>query len=54
MSRAAIIEQLKETQQMLGKLLALLDAGERDRLAAHLYQARREYRRACETAGKSG
>jgi hypothetical protein len=27
---------------------------ERDRFVAHLYQARREYRRTCETAGKSG
>jgi hypothetical protein len=27
---------------------------ERDRFAAHLYQSRREYRRASETAGKSG
>jgi hypothetical protein len=27
---------------------------ERDRFVAHLYQARQEYRRTCETAGKSG
>jgi len=27
---------------------------ERDRFAAHLYQSRREYRVASETAGKSG
>jgi hypothetical protein len=27
---------------------------ERDRFAAHLYQSRREYRSASETAGKSG
>ena len=27
---------------------------ERDRFVAHLYQARREYRRTCEAAGKSG
>ena len=38
---------------MLGKLLALLETGERDRFAAHLYQSRREYRRVCETTGKS-
>jgi hypothetical protein len=38
-------------------LLALLQSTtpvERDRFVAHLYQARREYRRMCETAGKSG
>jgi hypothetical protein len=27
---------------------------ERDRFVSHLYQSRREYRRACKTAGKSG
>src|SRR4029077_20399371 len=27
---------------------------ERDRFVSHLYQSRREYRRTCETAGKSG
>jgi hypothetical protein len=27
---------------------------ERDRFVSHLYQARRHYRRTCETAGKSG
>ena len=27
---------------------------ERDRFVSHLYQARREYRRTCETSGKSG
>ena len=37
--RGIVIEQLKEAQQMLGKLLALLETGERDRLAAHLYQS---------------
>jgi len=37
-------------------LLALLQSAsvERDRFVFHLYQSRREYRRACETAGKSG
>jgi hypothetical protein len=38
------------------KLLALLQSTpvERDRFVPHLYQSRREYRRTCETAGKSG
>jgi hypothetical protein len=40
----------------LEKLLALLQSAPvwRDRFVSHLYQARREYRRTCETAGKSG
>jgi hypothetical protein len=45
MNRAAVIEQLKQTQEMLARLLALLEAGEGDKFAAHLYQSRREYRR---------
>jgi hypothetical protein len=38
------------------RLHALLQSmlSERDRFAAHLYQSRKEYRRASETAGKSG
>ena len=38
------------------KLRLLLQSmlAERDRFAAHLYQSRREYRSASETAGKSG
>jgi hypothetical protein len=38
------------------KLRLLLQSmlAERDRFAAHLYQSRREYRTASETAGKSG
>jgi hypothetical protein len=38
------------------RLHALLQSilAERDRFAAHLYQSRREYRKASETAGKSG
>jgi hypothetical protein len=40
----------------LKKLLTLLQSTPvaRDRFASHLYQSRRAYRRACETAGKSG
>jgi hypothetical protein len=41
MNRAAVIEQLKETLQALEKLPVLLESGERDRFAAHLYQSRR-------------
>ena len=43
-------------QKTLEKLLTLLQSApiERDRFVSHLYQSRREYRRACETAGKSG
>jgi prephenate dehydrogenase len=44
MNRAAVIEQLKQTQEMLAKLLALLEAGEADKFAAHVYQSRRQYR----------
>ncbi|HEY5814305.1 MAG TPA: hypothetical protein VIT23_16825 [Terrimicrobiaceae bacterium] len=54
MNRAAVIEQLKQTQEMLDKLLALLESSEADKFAAHLYQSRREYRYACDRAGKSG
>jgi hypothetical protein len=46
MNRAAVIEQLKQTQEILAKLLAVLEAGEADKFAARLYQARREYRSA--------
>jgi hypothetical protein len=37
-------------------LLTLLQSApvERDRFVSHLYRSRREYRRTCETAGKSG
>ena len=52
MNRAAVIEQLKQTQEMLAKLLALLEAGEADKFAAHLYQSRRQYRRTSERPNK--
>ena len=54
MNRAAVIEQLKQTQETLNKLLALLQSSEADKFVAHLYQARKQYRRVCERAGKSG
>jgi hypothetical protein len=43
-NRAAVIEQLKRTQETLGRLLTLLESGETDRFVAHLYQARKQYR----------
>jgi hypothetical protein len=43
--------QILKTKTALEKLLALL---ERDRFVYHLYQPRREYRRTCESIGKSG
>ena len=36
------------------RVLLQIMLAERDRFAAHLYQSRREYRTASETAGKSG
>ena len=56
MNRAALIDQIEEARKTLEKLLALLQSApvERDRFVSHLYQARRAYRRTCETAGKSG
>ena len=55
MNRAALIEQIQEARKTLEKLLALLQSApvERDRFVSHLYQARRAYRRTCETAAKS-
>jgi hypothetical protein len=52
MNRAAVIEQLKQTQDTLARLLALLEAGEADRFAAHLYPSRRQYRRTSERPDK--
>jgi hypothetical protein len=52
MNRAAVIEQLKRTHETLAKLLALLEAGESDKFAAHLYQSRRQHRRTCERPNK--
>ena len=52
MNRAAVVEQLKQTQQMLAKLLALLESGEADQFATHVYQSRRQYRRVSERPGK--
>ena len=56
MKRKALVERIEEARTVLEKLLTLLQAApvERDRFVSHLYQARREYRQTCETAGKSG
>ena len=54
MNPAAVIEQIRATQQTLEKLRALLESSEQDRFASHLYGSRREYRSTCERAGKSG
>jgi len=54
MHRETFIEKLTEIQQTVGQLLSQLQASEHDRFAAHLYRSRKEYRSACERAGKSG
>jgi hypothetical protein len=56
MNRTALIDQIEQAREILEKLLSLLESTpvERDRFVSHLYQSRREYRRTCETAGKSG
>jgi hypothetical protein len=56
MNRAVLIEQIEEARSVLEKLLTLLQSApvERDRFVSHLYQSRKEYRRTCENAGKSG
>ena len=56
MNRLTLIERIEETRTVLEKLLTLLQSAplQRDRFVSHLYQSRREYRRTCETAGKSG
>jgi hypothetical protein len=48
---AIVIEQIRETQETLAKLLLLLQSGEHDRFAAQLYQSRKEYRLSSERAG---
>ena len=56
MNRATLVNQIQQATETLEKLLTLLQSlpVERDRFVTHLYQSRREYRRTCETAGKSG
>jgi hypothetical protein len=52
MNRAAVIEQPKQTQEMLAKVLALLESSRADKFVAHLYQARKHYRLVCERPNK--
>ena len=54
MHRETFIAKLTEIQQNVEHLLSQLQASEHDRFAAHLYRSRREFRSACERAGKSG
>jgi hypothetical protein len=51
-----LLDQLEETMASTEKTTRLVAnyADRTDRFAAHLYQSRREYRTASETAGKSG
>ena len=51
-NRAALTEQIQQARETLEKLLQSAPV-ERDRFVSRLYQARREYRRTCETIGKS-
>jgi hypothetical protein len=54
MNRETFIAKLTEIQENAGQLLSQLQASEHDKFAAHLYRSRREYRSACQRAGKSG
>ena len=54
MHRETFMAKLTEIQQNVDFLLSQLQASEHDKFAAHLYRSRREYRSACERAGKSG
>ena len=52
MNRATFIEKLTEMQHTVEQLLKQLQANEADRFVAHLYQARRQYRRVSERPNK--
>jgi hypothetical protein len=54
MHRETFIAKLTEIQQNVDFLLSQLQASEHDGFAAHLCRSRREYRSACQRAGKSG
>ena len=54
MRRETFIGRLTEVQRTVEQLLAELQVCEHDKFAAHLYRSRKEYRSACERAGKSG
>ena len=55
-NRAPLTERIEEARTALERLLTLLKSAppELDRFVSDLYQSRKEYRRTCETAGKSG
>jgi hypothetical protein len=53
-NREAFIAKLTDVQRTVEQLLTQLQASEHDKFAAHLYRSRREYRSACQRAGKSG
>ena len=53
-NRAAVIEQFRQRRETLDRLLALLESSQGDKFAAHIYQSRKDYRRACDIADKSG
>jgi uncharacterized protein YhaN len=52
MNRATFIEKLNEVQRNVQQLLDQLQASEADKFVAHLYQARKQYRRTCERPNK--
>jgi hypothetical protein len=52
MNRAAVIEKLTEVRRTVDHLLAQLQASDHDRFVAHVYQARKQYRRVCERPNK--
>lgn len=52
MTRATFIEKLTEVQRNVQQLLDQLQASEADKFAAHLYQARKQYRLVCERPNK--
>jgi len=46
--------ETQDVQRTIEQLLAELQASEHEKFAAHLYRSGREYRSACERAGKGG
>ena len=52
MNRATFMEKLTEVQRNVEQLLAQLQSSEHDKFAAHLYQARKQYRLVCERPNK--
>jgi hypothetical protein len=52
--RETFIAKLTEVRQTVEHLPAQLHSSEHDKFAAHLYRSRKEYRSACDRAGKGG